>query len=312
MIHKKRCERVFIIEGSRAVQGDSTGGSAVLIRCWGARGSIPVSGPEYVKYGGDTPCIEIRTADDDMVIVDAGSGIRALGNSLVEQGRHEYTLLLTHGHWDHIIGFPFFKPLQNPKTRVNVYGCPFERNSLKDVLAPSMSPPSFPIQIEDLKAEVFYHDICSDCFDIGPLNVCTINLSHPNQGLGFRFTEAGASFVFLTDNELLYRHPGGRDYADYVAFARGADVLIHDAEYMPHEYALKKTWGHTVYTDALQLALDAGVKRFGLFHHNQDRTDTAIDAMVEDCRRIVSERSAELDVFGARQGMDIEIASVRR
>ena len=191
--------------------------------------------------------------------------------------------------------------------RVNVYGCSFERSSLKDVLAPSMSPPSFPIQIEDIKAEVFYHDICAGCFSIGALNIGTINLSHPNQGLGYRFTEGCVSFVFLTDNELMYRHPGGRDYADYVAFARDADVLIHDAEYMPHEYALKKTWGHTVYTDALQLALDSGVKRFGLFHHNQDRTDDAVDAMVEDCRRIVAQRSAELDVFGVRQGMDIQL-----
>jgi phosphoribosyl 1,2-cyclic phosphodiesterase len=281
----------------------------VLIRCWGARGSIPVSGPQYLKYGGDTPCLEIRTADDDMVIVDAGSGIRALGNSLVEEGRQEYTMLLTHGHWDHIIGFPFFKPLHKLGTRINVYGCSFELNSLKDVIAPSMSPPSFPIQIEDIKAEVFYHDSCIGCFAIGPLNVCTINLSHPNQGLGYRFTEDGASFVFLTDNELLYHHPGGRDYADYVEFARGADVLIHDAEYTAREYERTKTWGHTVYTDALQLALDAGVKRFGLFHHNQDRTDAEIDAMIEDCRRIVAQRSAGLDVFGTRQGMEIQLPS---
>ncbi len=281
----------------------------MLIRCWGARGSIPVSGRQYLKYGGDTPCLEIRTEDDNMVIVDAGSGIRALGNSLVEQGRLEYTMLLTHGHWDHIIGFPFFKPLHNPLATVNVYGCSFESSTLKDVLAPSMSPPSFPIQIEDIKAEVFYHDICAGCYNIGALNICTINLSHPNQGLGYRFTGDGSSFVFLTDNELMYRHPGGHDYADYVAFARGADVLIHDAEYLPDEYALKKSWGHTVYTDALQLALDAGVKRFGLFHHNQDRTDDAVDAMVEDCRRIVARHSAELDVFGARQNMELQLSS---
>lgn len=270
-----------------------------------------MSGPQYLKYGGDTPCLEIRSADDDMVIVDSGSGIRALGNSLVGQGRHEYTMLLTHGHWDHIIGFPFFKPLHNPANRVNVYGCSFELNSLKDVIAPSMSPPSFPIQIEDIKAEVAYHDICLGCFTIGQLDVCTINLSHPNQGLGYRFTEGGASFVFLTDNELMYRHPGGLDYADYVAFARGADVLIHDAEYTAREYERTKTWGHTVYTDALQLALDAGVKRFGLFHHNQDRTDAEVDGMVEDCRRIVAQRPAGLDVFGARQGMEIQLPAAR-
>jgi phosphoribosyl 1,2-cyclic phosphodiesterase len=294
---------------TRTAQELRSGDKTVLIRCWGARGSIPVSGPHYSVYGGDTTCLEIRTASNDLVIIDAGSGIRALGNSLVEQDRLTYTMLLTHGHWDHIIGFPFFKPLHNPRAHVHVYGCRFERNSLKDVLAPSMSPPSFPIKIEDIQAELTYHDICAGSFALGPLHVCTINLSHPNQGLGYRFTEGGCSFVFLTDNELGYRHPGGLDYADYVAFARGADVLLHDAEYTADEYAHKKTWGHTVYTQALQLALDAGVGRLGLFHHNQDHSDAEVDAMVQDCRRIVAGRSAGLEVFGTRQGMDIQVSS---
>ena len=192
--------------------------------------------------------------------------------------------------------------------RVNVYGCSFERSSLKDVLAPSMSPPSFPIQIEDMKAEVIYHDICAGCYNIGELNICTINLSHPNQGLGYRFTEDGSSFVFLTDNELMYRHPGGRDYADYVAFARGADVLIHDAEYMPHEYALKKTWGHTVYTDALQLALDSGVKRFGLFHHNQDRTDRDIEEILVLCRARIKAAGSKMNCFAVKEGQEFKFS----
>ena len=278
------------------------------IRCWGARGSIPVSGPQYLVYGGDTTCIEVRTCDDAIIIVDAGSGIRALGNSLLNQGRFSYTMLFTHGHWDHIMGFPFFKPLHNPQTRISVYGCPFARNSVKDVLAPSMAPPSFPINIDEIKALVTYNDICCGCFSLGTMNICTIDLSHPNKGIGYRFTENGKSFVFLTDNELSYCHEGGCSYGDYVAFARGADVLIHDAEYTAEEYAGKKTWGHSSCADALQLAFDAGVKRFGLFHHNQDRTDSALDDIVRDCRSTVSLRKADLEVFGACQGMEIDLS----
>jgi len=280
----------------------------VRIRCWGARGSIPVSGIQYATYGGDTTCIEVRTQGDDIIIIDAGSGIRALGNSLIEEGRFAYTMLFTHGHWDHIMGFPFFKPLYNPQTRITVYGCPFARNSVKDVLAPSMSPPSFPINIDEIKASVSYNDICLGCLDFGSMSICTIDLSHPNNGIGYKFTENGKSFVFLTDNELSYRHEGGCCYGDYVAFAQGADVLIHDGEYTAGEYAHKKTWGHSAYTEALQLAFDAGVQRLGLFHHNQDRTDSAIDDIVQDCRRTVSRRGAGLEVFGACQGMEIDLS----
>ncbi len=278
------------------------------IRCWGARGSIPVSGQQYINYGGDTTCMEVRTLDDEVIIVDAGTGIRALGNSLFEEGRLAYTMFFTHGHWDHIMGFPFFKPLHNPQTRITVYGCPFARNSVKDVLAPSMSPPSFPVNIDEIKASVSYTDISCGCFDCGSLQVCTTPLSHPNQGMGYKFSENGKAFVFLTDNELSYRHEGGCSYADYVDFARGADVLVHDAEYTTGEYASKKTWGHSTYAEALQLALDAGVKQLVLFHHNQDRTDTAIDAIVRECRETAAVRSPGLEVSAARQGMEIDLS----
>jgi ribonuclease BN (tRNA processing enzyme) len=279
----------------------------MLIRCWGARGSIPVSGPQYLRYGGDTTCIEIRTRDDDIIIIDAGSGLRALGNRLLQENRYRCTMLFTHGHWDHIMGFPFFKPLYDSRTRIDILGCPFTQNSIQEILAPSMSPPNFPIKFEDLKAGISYHGACSGNFTVNSLSVTTTLLSHPNQGIGFKFVEDGKTFVFLTDNELAYQHPGGLNFEDYRAFCRGADLLIHDAEYTEKEYARTKTWGHSVYTDALRLAAEAQAGQLGLFHHNQDRTDDAVDAIVEDCRRLLAEQGLPLSCFGVAEGMELRL-----
>jgi phosphoribosyl 1,2-cyclic phosphodiesterase len=277
----------------------------MLIRCWGARGSIPVSGQDYLHYGGDTPCIEVRTRDDDIIIIDAGSGVRRLGNRLVAEDRHDYTMIFTHAHWDHIMGFPFFKPIYISETRISLFGCPFAQGSVKGMISRIMAPPNFPVRFEDITAEIRYQETCQYTFALGSLRVTPIPLSHPNQGMGYRFEEEGKSFVFLTDNELTYRHPGGMEYEDYCSFAKGADLLIHDAEYCTEDYRLTRTWGHSVYTDALRLALDAGVARLGLFHHNQERTDRAVEEMVEDCRRVATGRS--LQCFAMHQDMEITL-----
>ena len=275
----------------------------MLIRCWGARGSIPVSGREYLRYGGDTCCIEIRTKDDHIVIIDAGSGIRRLGNRLLAENRHDYTMIFTHTHWDHIMGFPFFKPIYQTDTRIDLAGCPFTHSSFKEMIASVMIPPYFPVNFGDIEADIRYQESCQETIQIGGMTITPISISHPNQGRGYRFEEEGKSFVFLTDNELTYRHPGGLEYEDYRAFIKKADLLIHDAEYLPKDYLLTRTWGHSVYTDAVRLALDAGVARFGLFHHNQDRTDEAVDGMVDDCRRIAAGRP--LTCFAVQQDMEI-------
>ncbi|GAF88695.1 unnamed protein product, partial [marine sediment metagenome] len=165
----------------------------MLIRCWGARGSIPVSGEQYLKYGGDTTCIEIRTRDDQIVIVDAGSGIRRLGQRLLEEDRREYTLLFTHAHWDHVMGWLFFKPAYLKGTRIAVYGCPFDQPSIESVLRSLMGPPYFPVTFDTIAAECTFHDTCVGPPAIGSLTVTTTFLNHPNQGLGYRFVEDGKS-----------------------------------------------------------------------------------------------------------------------
>lgn len=280
----------------------------MLIRCWGSRGSIPVSGKEYLKYGGDTTCIELRTKDDSIVIIDAGSGIRRLGNSLVKEKRKELNIIFTHAHWDHILGFPFFKPLYIKDTRINMLGASLAQESIKQIISKTMQAPNFPVRFEDMKAEISYIGACPDWFRIKGLSITPIHLSHPNQGLGYKFSENGKNFVFITDNELTYIHPGGLKFEDYIEFSRGADLLIHDSEYLPEEYnKFTKTWGHSVYLDSLTLALEAGVKKFGLFHHNQERTDEQIDSMVLDCKRIIKEKGSNMECFAVAKDMEIAV-----
>ena len=279
----------------------------MIIRCWGARGSIPVSGEEYVKYGGDTTCLEIRTKDDEIIIVDAGSGIRRLGHKLLSEKRFQCTMIFTHAHWDHIMGFPFFKPIYLKKTRITMYGCPFAQASVKHMISKIMAPPNFPVNFEDIKADINYHEACENRIRIKSMTITPIALSHPNQGIGYKFVEDGKSFVFLTDNELTFKHPGGVDFQDYLDFCAGADLLVHDAEFTSEEYKKTRSWGHSVYKDALKLALEARVRKFGLFHHNQERSDKGVDKIVEDCHEIIANNHAEVECFAIHQGMEIEL-----
>lgn len=275
------------------------------IRCWGSRGSIPVFGKAYLKYGGDTTCMEIRTKNDEIVIIDAGTGIRRLGNFLMKENRFRYHFIFTHAHWDHLMGFPFFKPLFLEQTELIMHRCPFDSQFVGTVLNQVMSPPYFPIQFKEVTAKISYPAACPQPFTIGTMTVTPIPLSHPNGGSGYRFEEDGKTFIFLTDNELGYVHPKGLAYDDYRRLVKGADLLIHDAEYTPEEYKTTRQWGHSCYTDTNRLATEAGVKKLGLFHLNQDRSDTEMDLIVSRCRQ--ASKGKNLDVFGVDSDMVIDI-----
>jgi phosphoribosyl 1,2-cyclic phosphodiesterase len=280
----------------------------MIIRCWGSRGSTPVSGKQYLRYGGNTTCLEIRTNDDQVLIVDAGSGIRELGNSLIAANRHNLTLLLTHAHWDHILGFPFFKPIYSRKTKLNIWGCPCAQTSIKKMLSPLMTAPNFPVNYDDIRAKISYNETChNQNFKLGSMIITPIALSHPNQGTGYKFEEDGKSFVFLTDNELKYNHEGGLDFQDYLEFSKGADLLFHDAEYKEEEYKDTRGWGHSLYKDVLELALDAGVKTLGLFHHNQERIDDDIDAIVNECRKTIKKSGNNMECCAVAQFMEFKL-----
>lgn len=273
------------------------------ITCYGSRGSIAVSGPQYLKYGGDTTCMEIRTREDDIIIVDAGTGLRPLGNQMKKEGRLDFDFLFTHAHWDHLMGFPFFKPLFDPNARVRMEGCPFARKYVEKLIERVMAPPNFPILPSAIQAKIEYQESCPTLFSIGSVDVVPIPLSHPNRGSGYKFIEDGKSFVFLTDNELDFHHRGGISFDEYAAFCRGADLLIHDAEFTPEEYKTTRGWGHSQFTRAVELGLAAGVKKLGMFHLNQDHSDEQIDSMVAEARRIIAAQGSIMECEAVACGM---------
>ncbi|MFA5903178.1 MAG: MBL fold metallo-hydrolase, partial [Desulfobacula sp.] len=221
----------------------------MIIKCWGSRGSVPVSGRPYLKYGGDTTCIEVTAKTGETVIIDAGTGLRRLGNSLIERDIKRFYLLLTHAHWDHILGIAFFKPLQFSKVSMIAQDRFFSGIRTRDVLHEVMKTPFFPIGLQDFKADIQFEKEINTTFSIGSINVETIPTSHNNGGLGYRFIEDGKSFVFLTDNELGFDHPESRGFKAYMEFAANADLLFHDGEYTQDEYQRKKGWGHSSVKD---------------------------------------------------------------
>jgi len=277
----------------------------MIIRCYGARGSIPVSGREHLKYGGDTTCLEIRTENDEIIIVDAGSGIRRLANRLLKEKRFEFNLIFTHSHWDHILGFPFFKPIYDERTTINLMGCPNTQGDFKKLLSKTMTGPFFPFPFDKLKARINYSGACPTSFRVDSVEITPINLSHPNMGMGYKFVEHGKTFVFLTDNELGYRHKNGGTFEEYVRFAGEADLLIHDAEYTSEQYKLTRTWGHSTYADALNLALEAHVRQLGLFHHNQDRSDADLDVIVRECQEIIKAKENSMGCLALTQTSEL-------
>ncbi|MDD5210373.1 MAG: MBL fold metallo-hydrolase [Elusimicrobiales bacterium] len=277
------------------------------IKFWGARGSIPVSGKNYVKYGGSTTCVEIRSKKDELTIIDAGSGIRLLGKELLKKKHHDFTMLFTHSHWDHVLGFPFFAPIYNKKTHIKIMGCSFSSDPVREIIAKTMQPPGFPVKFEEISARFEFATLCSGGCEIAGLQVQPIELSHPNNALGYRFSEGGRSFAFLTDNELDFVHPGGKSFDDYAAFSRGADLLVHDADYTPEEYHRRRTWGHSTWEQALNLALKAEVRALGLFHHNQDRYDSELDRILAECARRIRKAGSRLKCFAVKEGQEVKL-----
>ena len=283
------------------------------------------------KYGGNSACIELRIGQEErLVIIDAGSGIRQLGNSIMQydlpKGPIRADIFLSHTHWDHIMGFPFFVPIYVPGTKMKVYGpVTFEDDPLDEVVGGQMKYRYFPVNLGELASDIEYIRIKEDpCIDLGSgLILATKLLNHPITALGYRFQYAGKSVCTCYDTEpyrnLFITDPDDPGYDELMAvegeevaqeqnmalekFFAGADLLIHDSQYTEQEYAGRKNWGHTPYEYAIAAANRAGVKKLALFHHDPDRTDSQIDEMAKVyCE---SGRYGDTEVFFAREGMEI-------
>ncbi len=278
------------------------------IRIWGCRGSLSTPGPTTLRYGGNTTCLEIRSSDGHVIVIDAGSGARNLGKALMNDSSvKQIYWLFTHSHWDHVVGFPFFAPSYSKKYRIILCGGPNSHDSLRKYLTRQMEPPYFPVDFSVLKADFVFQREFSGSGFIDSIQIESIPLSHPNGGYGYKLIEGNKSFVFLTDNELSCRHEDGLTADGYKNFCSNADLLFHDAQYTQEDYRFTKGWGHSTYEDALELAIAANVKRFGLFHHDPDRTDDDMDIQLKKCKDKIKERNLPLDCFGVAEGMEIDI-----
>ncbi len=277
------------------------------ITVWGCRGSLPTPGRDTVKYGGNTTCIEVRLDDNSVIILDAGSGIRALGRKLLIEQTLEIYLLLTHAHWDHLMGFPFFRPAYSSRFKIHVRGGPQAKGQLGRYLKRQMDAPYFPVPFEAMKAEFDFTYGDPKIKQIGSAQIIPIRLNHPNGGYGFKILEKNRAFVFLPDNELGGEHAGGLPPEAYAEFCRGADFMMHDAQYTADEYRLTRGWGHSTISAAVKLAMEAEVKRLGLFHHDPDHNDDEIDGFVIQGQDQIRHSNSSVECEGIQEGMEIVI-----
>ena len=274
------------------------------LRFWGTRGSVPAPGKDTIVYGGNTSCVEITLETGRKIIIDSGTGIRALGEEFLKNEETvDILLLITHIHWDHVSGFPFFGPIHDPTARITVDGSPYCMKGLKTPFDQEMG--FFPVKFGDIKAKINY----LDTLNRGPLEIDgvvidTIPLQHPQGGMGFRFRDGKKKIVFITDNELTDEMIDGRQPEDYIKFCEDADILIHDAQYTLEEVEERRGWGHSDYLSALHLATEACAKQLILFHHDPSRKDPEIASFVDHCRDVAAKSNTDIIVDAAKEGSE--------
>lgn len=282
-------------------------------RFWGVRGSVPTPGPRTARYGGNTACVEVR-AGGQLLIIDSGTGARELGQALLAEAAGKPiagSFLIGHTHWDHIQGFPFFTPLYLPTSRFTVRGVSGTTRSFLDVMAGQMSSTYFPVQLGDMASKPEFVEFSGPTM-IGPVKVGFHYLNHPGITIGFRLEHEGKVLGYISDHEPYGKLNARSAFTDkedaaIARFVEGADLLICESQYTADEYRLKRGWGHSTFDDVLDLATRAGVKRLALFHHDPAHDDDAMDAHEAACVKAIAARGARIDVFAAREGMEVEL-----
>jgi phosphoribosyl 1,2-cyclic phosphodiesterase len=281
--------------------------TSVTLRCWGTRGSIPSPGPRTARYGGNTPCFEVRHGRRRLIF-DAGSGIRLLGLDLLENGGAFHHIFLTHFHWDHIQGFPFFQPLYRPDVELKIVGPKQNNIDVRSLFAGQMGPIYFPVPFSAVAAKMSFEHLNEGSWQIDDITLRTMRVRHPSYVVGYRIEAGGHVVCFIPDDEV-----EGEGYSmgdgwrsKLVEFVRGADVLIHDSMYTDEEYPAHRGWGHSSFEQSLRLAEEAEVKKLLLFHHDPERSDDEIDAIVDRLREGAVGRSST-EVSAAAEGLEFTL-----
>jgi phosphoribosyl 1,2-cyclic phosphodiesterase len=279
----------------------------VRVKIWGCRGSVPTPGPDTVRCGGNTSCVEVCLDDETTLVFDAGTGIRDLGFELMERGTRRVHLLLTHLHLDHLEGLRFFAPMWDERVTLNIWGPPSPVVSLQERIARSFSPPLFPIDLRHVPARVTFHDVPRERWSVEDVSLRARLVMHPGPTVGFRMEADGASVAYLPDHEPALTGIAGRsrDWLSGGSIADGVDLLLHDAQYFEDEYQERIGWGHSSVADAVAFAQAVGARGLMLFHHEPRHTDDSLERL-EDRARSLFGRNGDQPTL-AREGMVVEL-----
>lgn len=274
-------------------------------RIWGCRGSLATPGPQTVRYGGNTSCIEVRPSDGALLILDAGTGIRPLGLELAGTPPSRIDLLLTHLHLDHLEGLGFFEPLWDPSVEIHIWGPASPVQSLRERIATYLSPPLFPVHLTQVPSRLVFHDAPDGEFRVGSTRVLSQPIIHSGPTVGYRIEDGESTLAYLTDHEPAHGADLRRTASEWVsgfAVARGADVLVHDCQYTEEEYESHRGWGHSSTAHVVDFAKMAKVGRLIMFHHDPMHTDDQLEAMLARVRELAG---PDFDAELAREGMEI-------
>lgn len=307
---------------SRHLPASEPGAGGLSIRFWGVRGSVAVPGPNTVWYGGNTSCVEVRSGRE-IVVLDAGTGIRELGKELIREfagRRARLWILVSHTHWDHIQGFPFFGPAYEARHRIRILGWRGSREGLKRTVAAAVETPYFPVALREMPGNITVEELDGFTFRLGAVRASAAPLNHPGGGVGFRLDTRDGSVAYVPDHEVgpgaprrrtaLRRaraEPAGAPRPSMDQMIQGVDVLIHDAQYTAEEYAGRVGWGHSCVEAVVTLAARSGVRRLVLFHHDPDRDDGQLDVILAAARGQVMALGSAMIVDAAREGMEIRL-----
>jgi len=280
----------------------------VIITFYGVRGSTAVPGPNTARYGGNTSCVHIELENGHDLILDAGTGIRLLGQKLAKKTMPA-NILLSHGHWDHVQGYPFFEPIYQPDRIINVYISVESGRKLLSTLFQQMDGTHFPVRIEDLPSIHVprFKGIESELYESEGIELITQALNHPGGGVAYKITENGVTCAYVTDNELDPPYAPSTNYDQWVDYLHGVDVLIHDAQYTENDMPHKHGWGHSLISQVRQLATDAEVGALVMFHHDPDRSDSDLDEIQIENEKYLKSHRAPARSICAAEGMRIHL-----